>query len=91
MRAIIAGAGPAGFACAKWLNDRGHDVVLVEKRAVPGGKVSAWRDADGDWVESCTALVEHANGRMEILDWAERKREEAKQVSRTSATKVAAA
>jgi 15-cis-phytoene desaturase len=52
MRAIIAGAGPAGFACAKWLNDRGHDVVLLEKRDVPGGKVSAWRDADGDWVES---------------------------------------
>src|SRR6185369_5889907 len=51
MRAIIAGAGPAGFACAKWLNDRGYDVVLLEKRAVPGGKVSAWRDADGDWVE----------------------------------------
>ena len=25
---------------------------------------------DGDWVESCTALVEHADGRMEILDWA---------------------
>jgi phytoene desaturase len=52
MRAIIAGAGPAGFACAKWLNDRGYDVVLTEKRKVPGGKVSAWRDADGDWVES---------------------------------------
>ncbi|MBB4284647.1 metallophosphoesterase [Roseospira goensis] len=24
---------------------------------------------DGDWVESCTAMVEHADGRMEILDW----------------------
>ncbi|HAE04034.1 MAG TPA: UDP-2,3-diacylglucosamine hydrolase, partial [Rhodospirillaceae bacterium] len=24
---------------------------------------------DGDWVESCTALVEHANGRMEIIQW----------------------
>lgn len=33
---------------------------------------------DGDWVESCTALVEHFDGRMEILDWAERKREDAK-------------
>jgi UDP-2,3-diacylglucosamine pyrophosphatase LpxH len=32
---------------------------------------------DGDWVESCTALVEHADGRMEILDWAERKRSDA--------------
>lgn len=23
----------------------------------------------GDWVESCTALVEHMDGRLEILDW----------------------
>jgi len=28
---------------------------------------------DGDWVESCTALVEHLDGRMEILHWAEAK------------------
>ncbi|WP_300295104.1 UDP-2,3-diacylglucosamine diphosphatase [Ferrovibrio sp.] len=26
---------------------------------------------DGDWVESCTALVEHGDGRLEILRWAE--------------------
>lgn len=52
MRAIIAGAGPAGFACARWLTERGYEVILLEKRAVPGGKVSAWRDAEGDWVES---------------------------------------
>jgi UDP-2,3-diacylglucosamine pyrophosphatase LpxH len=32
---------------------------------------------DGDWVESCTALVEHADGRMEVLDWAERVRNQA--------------
>jgi UDP-2,3-diacylglucosamine pyrophosphatase LpxH len=25
---------------------------------------------DGDWVESCTALVEHGDGRLEILHWA---------------------
>jgi UDP-2,3-diacylglucosamine pyrophosphatase LpxH len=24
----------------------------------------------GDWVESCTAVVEHFDGRMEILRWA---------------------
>lgn len=29
---------------------------------------------DGDWVESCTALVEHGDGRMEIIDWAARVR-----------------
>jgi len=26
---------------------------------------------DGDWVESCTALVEHADGRLEIVNWAQ--------------------
>lgn len=26
---------------------------------------------DGDWVESCTALVEHFDGRMEIVRWLE--------------------
>jgi UDP-2,3-diacylglucosamine pyrophosphatase LpxH len=25
---------------------------------------------DGDWVESCTALVEHMDGRFEIIEWA---------------------
>jgi len=29
---------------------------------------------DGDWVESCTALVEHPDGQMQIVDWAEHKR-----------------
>jgi UDP-2,3-diacylglucosamine pyrophosphatase LpxH len=24
---------------------------------------------DGDWVESCTALVEHPDGRLELIDW----------------------
>ena len=26
---------------------------------------------DGDWVESCTALVEHRNGQLEIVNWAD--------------------
>jgi UDP-2,3-diacylglucosamine pyrophosphatase LpxH len=26
---------------------------------------------DGDWVESLTALVEHTDGRLEIIDWSE--------------------
>jgi UDP-2,3-diacylglucosamine pyrophosphatase LpxH len=25
----------------------------------------------GDWVESCTAVVEHQDGRMELIHWAE--------------------
>jgi len=24
---------------------------------------------DGDWVESCTALVEHHDGKWEIVQW----------------------
>nr|WP_157523231.1 UDP-2,3-diacylglucosamine diphosphatase [Mitsuaria sp. 7] len=34
---------------------------------------------DGDWVESLTALVEHPDGHLEILDWAERQRQIAAQ------------
>lgn len=44
---------------------------------------------DGDWVEGCTALVEHFDGRMEILHWAEevaaRAREESAAVARIAA------
>jgi len=30
---------------------------------------------DGDWVESCTALVEHFNGKLEIINWVEKRKE----------------
>jgi UDP-2,3-diacylglucosamine pyrophosphatase LpxH len=29
---------------------------------------------DGDWVESCTALVEHTSGDLEIINWADSRR-----------------
>ena len=32
---------------------------------------------DGDWVESLTALAEHPDGRLEIIDWAAQMREDA--------------
>ena len=44
---------------------------------------------DGDWVESCTALVEHGDGRMEIIDWAEKVRAEGI-AARLAAASVAA-
>jgi hypothetical protein len=28
---------------------------------------------DGDWVEHCTALVEHHDGRFELLQWTEQR------------------
>jgi UDP-2,3-diacylglucosamine pyrophosphatase LpxH len=42
---------------------------------------------DGDWVESCTALVEHGDGRMEIIDWAARAAAQA-QAAATARTAV---
>ena len=42
---------------------------------------------DGDWVEGCTALVEHYDGRMEILHWVEEmaKRDAARPVLKIAA------
>jgi UDP-2,3-diacylglucosamine pyrophosphatase LpxH len=44
----------------------GH-IHTAEER--PFGTITYYND--GDWVESCTALVEHDDGRMEILHWAD--------------------
>lgn len=52
MRVAIAGGGLAGLACAKYLCDAGHQPLLFERREVLGGLVAAWKDADGDWIET---------------------------------------
>jgi len=58
---------------AQMARDRGADGVVcghihhAEIRMIDG---IAYLN-DGDWVESCTALVEHFDGRWEIIDWAE--------------------
>lgn len=56
--------------------ERGVDGVVCGH--IHSAEIRAFGDItyynDGDWVESCTALVEHADGRMEIVDWAEHKR-----------------
>ncbi len=47
---------------------------------------------DGDWVEGCTALVEHFDGRMEILHWPEEMaHRDAEMRRRVEASRVAAA
>ena len=51
-RVVVAGGGLAGLTAAKRLADAGLSVELFEKREILGGKVSAWRDGDGDWIES---------------------------------------
>lgn len=56
---------------ARAAKERGVDGVVcghihtAEHRMIDG--IEYWND--GDWVEGCNALVEHADGRMEILHW----------------------
>lgn len=51
-RVAVFGGGLSGLACAKYLSDAGHIPTLYEARPILGGKVSAWQDADGDYIET---------------------------------------
>ena len=46
MKVIIVGAGLAGLTAGADLAEAGHNVLVLEKRNVPGGKVSSWDDGD---------------------------------------------
>jgi UDP-2,3-diacylglucosamine pyrophosphatase LpxH len=74
-------------AVAHAARDRGADGVVCGH--IHSAEIRQFGDItyynDGDWVESCTALVEHRDGAMEILDWAERMRAEAEELAATSA------
>jgi len=48
----IIGGGLSGLSCGKYLSDAGHTPLVLEARDVLGGKVSAWQDEDGDWIET---------------------------------------
>ena len=49
---LIVGGGPAGLAAARYASDAGRRTVLLEKRPILGGKLSSWRDRDGDVLET---------------------------------------
>eukprot|EP00607_Mallomonas_marina_P009797 CAMPEP_0182417746 /NCGR_PEP_ID=MMETSP1167-20130531/2186_1 /TAXON_ID=2988 /ORGANISM="Mallomonas Sp, Strain CCMP3275" /LENGTH=557 /DNA_ID=CAMNT_0024591499 /DNA_START=147 /DNA_END=1820 /DNA_ORIENTATION=- len=51
-KVAIIGGGLSGLACAKYLTEAGHKPIVLEARDVLGGKVSAWKDKDGDWIET---------------------------------------
>ena len=46
------GGGLAGLSTAKHLVDAGHIPIVLEARDLLGGKVAAWRDAEGDVTET---------------------------------------
>jgi renalase len=45
MRVAVVGAGIAGLSAARALQARGHDVIVYEKRRVPGGRNATWKPA----------------------------------------------
>merc|ERR1711865_1093567 len=51
-KVAIIGGGLSGLACAKYLADAGHEPIVYEARNLLGGKVAAWQDKDGDWIET---------------------------------------
>ncbi len=57
MKIAIFGAGVAGLAAAVELVDKGHSVKIYEKRKILGGKVSTWKDSDGDSIESGLHII----------------------------------
>jgi 15-cis-phytoene desaturase len=49
---LVIGGGLAGLSCGKYLSDAGCAPTVIERGKMLGGKVSAWRDEDGDWIET---------------------------------------
>jgi UDP-2,3-diacylglucosamine pyrophosphatase LpxH len=71
VKRAVAYVGDFETAVAKEARRRGVDGVVcghihrAELREIDGIVYAN----DGDWVESLTALAEHADGRLEIIDW----------------------
>ena len=58
MKTIVVGGGFAGVAAAISLQERRHDVVLLERRGVLGGRAVSFRDAvTGEDVDNGTHLM----------------------------------
>jgi UDP-2,3-diacylglucosamine pyrophosphatase LpxH len=74
VKRAVSYVGDFEAALAKEARKRGADGVVcghihhAELREIDGIVYAN----DGDWVESLTALAEHADGRLEIVDWSAR-------------------
>jgi squalene-associated FAD-dependent desaturase len=63
MKVVVVGGGFAGLAAAIALQERRHDVVLLERRGVLGGRATSLRDAvTGEDVDNGTHLMLGAYG-----------------------------
>ena len=50
MQVAVVGAGISGVACARVLTEAGHDVVVLDRGRVPGGRMAS-RRLDGRYVD----------------------------------------
>lgn len=58
MKVVVIGGGFAGLAAAIALQERRHDVTLLERRGVLGGRATSYRDAtSGEDVDNGTHLM----------------------------------
>jgi squalene-associated FAD-dependent desaturase len=58
MRVVVIGAGYAGLAAAIRLQERRHEVLLLERRGILGGRATSTRDAvTGDAVDNGTHVM----------------------------------
>ena len=62
-RIIVIGAGLAGLSCAYELQESGYNVLLLEARSQPGGRVRTYRDpfADGLYAEMGAEYVDSSD------------------------------
>jgi UDP-2,3-diacylglucosamine pyrophosphatase LpxH len=72
-KTVVEFVGRYEEAVARAASERGVDGVVCGH--IHTAEMTQFGDVmyynDGDWVESCTALVEHFDGRMELLFWVE--------------------
>jgi UDP-2,3-diacylglucosamine pyrophosphatase LpxH len=93
VKRAVSYVGDFESALAKEAKKRGADGVVcghihhAELREIDGIVYAN----DGDWVESLTALVEHADGRLEIVEWAKHLPTAAAVPTRARAAQVASA
>ena len=77
VKRAVSYVGDFETALAREARRRGADGVVcghihhAELREIDGTLYAN----DGDWVESLTALAEHADGRLELIDWSARQRQ----------------
>jgi squalene-associated FAD-dependent desaturase len=63
MKVVVVGGGFAGLAAAIVLQERRHDVVLLERRGILGGRATSYRDAvSGDEVDNGSHIMVGAYG-----------------------------